>query len=482
MMTPRFKYFVVYAAMRTGSNFLEANINRFDDLKSYGELFNPYFIGGAKKDSLLGLTMKERNKDPFRLIEAIKKDAGDAMPGFRFFHDHDPRILQATLADADCGKVILIRNPLECYVSRKIAAQTGQWRLTNLKHETTAKIVFDAREFEEYLSDVQDFQQLLLAGLQATGQTAFYINYEDLHTLEVLNGLGKYLGSAHRLEALDTKVKKQNPAALESKVANFAEMKEALGEMDFMNLSRTPDMEPRRGAGVPGYLAGQKTPLLFLPVRGTGKARVQDWLARHEARLQGQIDVGLNQKTLRAWREAHPGFHSLTVVRHPVLRVYFTFCEYILSRKHGAYRDLREAIIRNFQVHIPKKGAEAPGYDLDSHRAAFLAFLKFVKANLSRQTTLRIDPAWASQTAIIRGISNVVLPRHILREDNLAQGLAVIETLCGLESVNLGPPPAEDCPYGLQDIYDAQVESRAREIYAQDYLNFGFGDWSDHDI
>ena len=474
----KFRYFVIFAAMRTGSNFLEANINRFADLESHGELFNPYFVGGAKKDTLFGLTMKARDEDPFQLLDAVLAQAGDRRPGFRFFHDHDPRILEHCLADPECGKVILTRNPLECYVSRKIAAVTGQWRLTNLKHEKTAKVHFESAEFERYLDEVQQFQLQLLAGLQASGQSAFYINYEDLHSLDVLNGLGRFLGSDHQLEALDTKVKKQNPSALESKVENYDEMRAALGRIDFLNLSRTPNLEPRRGAAVPGFVAGQNVPVLFLPIRGSVVAPLKAWLSRHEIDAGGEVLTGMNQKTLKTWRNSHPGFQVVTVVRHPVARAYHSFCEYVLSTDYGAYRDLRAAIIQNFRVKIPKKGAEAPGYDLDSHRAAFLAFLKFVKANLTRQTGVRIDPAWASQAAIIRGATQVAIPSHVLAEDRLQAGLSAVESLCGLAHVALPEVAERPYPFALSEVYNAKVEARVRDIYAQDYLNFGFADWS----
>ncbi len=42
---PTFDYFVVFAEMRTGSNFLEANLNAFAGLTCHGEAFNPHFIG-----------------------------------------------------------------------------------------------------------------------------------------------------------------------------------------------------------------------------------------------------------------------------------------------------------------------------------------------------------------------------------------------------------------------------------------------------
>ena len=47
------------------------------------------------------------------------------MPGFRLFHDHDRRIWDHVLADTACAKIVLTRNPLDSYVSRKIAAATN---------------------------------------------------------------------------------------------------------------------------------------------------------------------------------------------------------------------------------------------------------------------------------------------------------------------------------------------------------------------
>ena len=51
-----FDYFVVFAEMRTGSNFLEANINAFDGLSCLGEAFNPHFIGYPDNEKILGVT------------------------------------------------------------------------------------------------------------------------------------------------------------------------------------------------------------------------------------------------------------------------------------------------------------------------------------------------------------------------------------------------------------------------------------------
>ncbi|MBL9057999.1 MAG: nodulation protein NodH, partial [Rhodobacteraceae bacterium] len=59
-----FSSFVIFAEMRTGSNFLEANLNAIPGVKCHGEAFNPYFIGGEGKQEMLGVTIEQRGADP----------------------------------------------------------------------------------------------------------------------------------------------------------------------------------------------------------------------------------------------------------------------------------------------------------------------------------------------------------------------------------------------------------------------------------
>ncbi|MEC7963185.1 MAG: nodulation protein NodH, partial [Pseudomonadota bacterium] len=103
-MQDRFDYFVVFAEMRTGSNFLEANLNAFPGLVCHGEAFNPHFIGYPNSTEILGVTQPMREEDPTRLLETIKRHS-DGMGGFRYFHDHDPRVLDTLLADPRCAKI-----------------------------------------------------------------------------------------------------------------------------------------------------------------------------------------------------------------------------------------------------------------------------------------------------------------------------------------------------------------------------------------
>ena len=178
-----FDYFVVFAEMRTGSNFLKSNLNAFDGIECHGEAFNPHFIGYPKTTEILGISQETRDADPQTLLRNIKHQAS-GIGGFRYFHDHDPRILDQCLADPKCAKIILTRNPVDSYVSWKIAKETGQWKLTDSKSRKDGQAPFEDDEFTAHLEALQAFQVTLLNTLQAAGQTAFMCHMKTCKALK----------------------------------------------------------------------------------------------------------------------------------------------------------------------------------------------------------------------------------------------------------------------------------------------------------
>jgi LPS sulfotransferase NodH len=470
-MTKPFDYFVVFAEMRTGSNFLEANLNAFPGISCVGEAFNPHFIGYPDREACLGITEAERNQDPQSLITAIKHAQGIA--GFRFFHDHDARVLDTVLNDPRCGKIILTRNPADSYVSWKIAQATGQWKLTNVHRRKAARARFDAAEFKAHLAALQDFQVGLMHALQTTGQTAFYVAYEDLQDVEVMNGIAAWLGQPDRLDALDKNLKRQNPEPLSQKVENFDEMERALTGYNRFNLSRTPNFEPRRGAVVPSYVACGRTPLMYLPVRSGPEDEVRAWMqALDDAPLQG----GFSQKTLRQWMRGKPGHRSFTVLRHPVARAHHAFATKILSTGPGSFAGLRRTLRRVHKLPIPE-GPPDGSWSAAEHRAAFLSFLEFVKANLTGQSSIGQDPHWASQASILQGMGSFALPDLVLREDELPTALPGLARQMGHTQVPEIGRSGPETPIALADIYDPAIEAAAQDAYQRDYLLFGFDRW-----
>mmetsp|Transcript_29064 Transcript_29064/g.55864 ORF Transcript_29064/g.55864 Transcript_29064/m.55864 type:complete len:475 (+) Transcript_29064:3328-4752(+) len=473
-MSRAFDYFVVFAEMRTGSNFLEANINGFEGLQCLGEAFNPHFIGYPNKDDCLGVTLAQRVADPHVLIDKVKDN--EVLSGFRYFHDHEPRVLNTILNDPRCAKIVLTRNPLDSYVSWKIAQETGQWKLTDVRRRRESKVKFDGPEFRRHVEDLQDFQVTLMRALQVSGQTAFYVAYEDLQDIQVMNGLAQFLGLDEDLPELNQKLKRQNPSPLSEKVSNFGEVTLALADLDRFNLNRTPNFEPRRGAAVPSYVACAVAPLLYLPMRSGPQAVVTQWMAQMDHVAPDGLIQSFSQKSLRQWKKAHKGHRSFTVIRHPVVRAHAAFCECILAAEQGVYKKIRNTLRRVYKMPLPKDPPSVD-YTAEEHKAGFIAFLGFVKANLAGQTGLRQDAHWVSQTTAMQGFADLALPDMIVREDEMMSYLPALAMQVGRMDA---PDPREvdsGHPVALEEIYDQEIEKLCQEIYKRDYISFGFEVW-----
>lgn len=474
-MTSRFDSFVVFAEMRTGSNFLETNLNAFQGITCHGEAFNPHFIGYPNTTDILGIDQATRDRDPAVLLKAIREDTR-VMGGFRYFHDHDPRVLEPVLEDPRCAKIILTRNPVESYISWKIAQATGQWKLTDMKARKAAQVEFVADEFEAHLDALQAFQMHLMRRLQVSGQTAFYVAYEDLQSIDVMNGIAAFLGVPELLEGLDKNLKKQNPSPLSEKVSNYSAMTQALGRLDRFDLTRTPNFEPRRSPNVPSYVAGVKAPLLFMPISGGPQQEVRRWMAALDGEKQNQLVTKMNQKELRQWKRSREGHRSFTILRHPILRAHETFCHRILNSGQGSYLQLRRTLVRRYKMPLPEEGEEQ-AITLERHRKAFMAFLQFLKGNLAGQTAIRVDAGWCSQVESIQGFGDFTLPDLILREETLVTDLTILAAQVGYRDVPRLEPASLHGPFSLEDIYDGEIEQLGANIYQRDYMMFGFGRW-----
>lgn len=450
--------------MRTGSNLLEASLNAVAGVQCLGELYNPAFVGFPKSPTALGYDVAAREADPQGLFTRMAMAPG--LNGFRWFHDHDPRAFNLAMGDATCAKIVLTRRPLDSYISLKIARQTGQWKLGDLKHRKGGTVAFEAAEFAAYLAEWQAYQARIKRGLQGSGQTGFYLDYDDLGSLEVMNGLLAHLGVADRLAMLPQTLVPQNPGPISDKVENFAAMGAALAALDPFGAQSAGLSEAQLGPGVPRFVAATGAPVLFLPIAGGPLATVTGWLSGLGA---GQgVTGGFTQGSLRQWMRDNPAHQTFCILRHPVRRAFAAF-EALADSEDDA--PIRQQLARSYKLTLPKAGAlmAMPGTDL---RAALLAFLAFLKGNLDGQTGVRTDPAWSSQSAVLAAMSQVVMPDLVAREATLASDLALVTT-----RLNLPPTaPTADAPSAqLAAICDAAVEKAVRQIYQRDYVSFGFG-------
>ncbi len=459
----RFDSFVVLAGMRTGSNLLEEVLNTMPGITCHGEVFNPHFVGGPKRDNLYGIGLAERDKDPLSLLARIASEP-DTLAGFRLFQDHDPRVITDVLANPRCAKIILNRNPVDSYVSLKIAKQTGQWWLGDARSARTAKARFDGDEFDDFLAQRRGFYLRINRALQTSGQTAFHVDYADLNDDAVLSGIGRFLGSNGSSKASKARAKVQNPQQLSEKVENFQEMARYLAGLDYFDLGRIPNFEPVRGPGVPGFVVSEDLGLLFMPLRGGPNTAVANWLERAG---KGAAQTGLKRQELQHWKRKNPGHRSFTVVSHPLLRAHSVFSSRILPTGHGAYEDVRMALRSRYNVPLPEQAPDET-WETKDHKAAFLGFLEFLKANLRGQTSIRIDAEWSSQTGLLQNLAEAMVPDLVLRDHDLVTELPRIG----------GAPFDFEGDQTLSKIYDRELEAAAKGAYARDYMMFGFGEWS----
>lgn len=461
-MTERFRCFVIFAGMRTGSNLLEATLNQVRRVTCFGEAFNPYMMGWPGKDQMLGVTRDEREANPIALFKKLRS-RDDHLQGFRYFHDHDPRVFDAIMDDPSCAKIVLTRNPLDSYVSTRLAWETNQWKLNETETPTPARITYDHAEFSDLLDVTEQFLSRISQRLQTSGQSAFWLNYDDLRDAGVMTGLLHWLGrrDIDRLDVARDQVP-QNPQELSQKVENFAQMQADLATIDPFQMHRIPNFEPRRGPAVPGFLASDAgRGLIFMPIKGGPDAGLRNWLG-----TLGAVEGNFTQSTLKQWKRGHPGHRSFTVLRHPLLRAWSAFLD-LLSY---ASADLRQLMRDTYRVPLPPDDAIAHLGDEES-AALFSSFLDFLRRNLNGQTSLATHPHWASQSEVVSGFARFGAPDMLMREDQLVADMHHLTQMAAIADARLDRLAADPYPEFLND---PALTKAAQAAYLRDYIAFGF--------
>jgi hypothetical protein len=336
-------------------------------------------------------------------------------------------------------------------------------------------VAFDAAEFERYLAARAEHLQKIHRTLQVSGQAAFAVHYDDLFDDAVIEGLASFLGAPGDQKSLRKQGKIQNPKPLSAKVSNFGEMTRALANRDPFNLDRLAIYEPRRGPNVPAFVTARTAPLLYLPIKCADDQRVLAWMARLDGIDPGEMASGHNQKTLRQWMRKTRRHTSFSVISHPLARAHQAFCRHILSDGDAAYPAIRNVLRRSYKLPIPDD-ANDPSYDLSAHHDAFLAFLTFLEGNLGGQTSIRVDGAWATQTAVLQGMATIIVPQKVVHSDDLIEGLTELCAPFEAKVPDL-PKPKPYFRFRLEDIYDEVLEKAARRAYRRDFMMFGFESW-----
>ena len=152
----------------------------------------------------------------------------------------------------------------------------------------------------------------------------------------------------------------------------------------------------------------------------------------------------------------------------------------------GTYAVIREQLVNYFGVALPdldvmegatRKSLENDGYSIGQHRAAFHGFLRFLKDNLSGQTSIRKDGLWDSQMSFLTGFNSALPISIIVKEGLMDAGFRYVESVQDLPTPTIGAPIKPDHIFTLDEIYTRQTENLARKAYSVDYGRFGFTDY-----
>lgn len=475
-------YFAIIGAMRTGSNLLEKTLEALGDTACYGEAFNPGFIGGPVRESVPGWTVARRDADPRGFLEHLIELTPDRIPGFRIFDGHNRAVLDTVLADPSCARIVLRRDPVESYVSLKIARLTDQWMLRNPARRISARVRFDADEFAQYKARLDAHYAHAGAVMRSADTHALQIDYTDLTSPVVMARAAVHIGSTGQPPTRPPIVR-QNTASMAEKVENYAEMCEALG------LAPEPAADT---APVCGLIVPKTLPVRFAAIPGAALLPAMAILNRLAADRAGEAPLSLGrlkdcvtegtlfptEETLEpACRAAVAARPIFALTAHPLRRIFEQFAEDLFGA--GWRQSILRRMVAQAVPGLPDGGAAfdiVDGWPGETRAAAFDAYLDLVHASLAGTGAILCPANWVPQSVLLDTLPGEAVVTHAFGLDAFDSCAA---WLC--EQTTAAPLPKGQLrglataglrcvadPVGLVD------ETRVRALYAADYDRLGY--------
>ncbi|MEM0923348.1 MAG: hypothetical protein AAGI13_09900 [Pseudomonadota bacterium] len=458
-------YFTILGAMRTGSNLLERLLAQFPGVITHGEAFNPAFIGGPQKEPLAGWDLVRRDADPLGYLATIRQAAGRELPGFRHFNGHDAQIRAHVLADPDCARIVLRRDPAESYVSLKIARETDQWMLNTPRRRLVAQIRFDAAEFDAYRGELESYYAALEAGMKAAGQSALHVSYDELLAPETLSRLADHLGLAVPETPPDPGIHRQNPEPIFAKVSNPDEMRAHLGG--------TSGMETAAAQREMFHASGAR--LSFLPISGGDRRfglRLMHWLERRDHGAEAMTPAQLLAPETCPFTREIAGSEALTA------RIAFTVAEppdWRLARLYQAQCFGGKSCLPHVRTALDEAtgplGRFRVGRDNPApHRDRLARFIELMAEARAGRGRHPVHEGWQSQTEELATLRRIAPNLAILRTESPAQESDRLMAKLEIE------PLAADILVRFRNseedlstaLIDDEIKSRLANLYPED--------------
>ena len=493
-MTAKPRYFVIFGAMRTGSNLLERTLGTLPDVAVHGELFNGGFIGGPGTEEYLGWSLADRDSDPVGFLQTVIASEPHRLPGMRMFNGHNDRAVCHALADPTCARIILTRSAVESWVSLQIARETNQWILRNPGRRVSARISFDAAAFTSYRNELVHYYSWIEEEMRQAGTGAFRIDYRELENPDAVARAARHIGSAHRpVEAAP--IHRQNPEPMSEKVVNFQEMVDFLGhEEPAWRAVPPPLVSPAE------VLIARGAPLAHAMMPGGGSGAALGLMQRidrqrfgipaepREYRPQSGSKRNAFQRvrTAKELEFALAGRSVFTIVRHPFARLHAGFLADLFGEGWGSNpirRALQDRVgpLPSLSMIEDDRTSELSRADFTQarHQSTFNAYLDLAQATQTGRSNLPMRPIWQTQRALVDAWMDLIGWVDVIRFEDFS-GFA--ERLSFLLRIDPLPPgqiynlQTKDQISGLPALraMSPGTEERVRALFTEDFEAFGY--------
>lgn len=245
--------FLILTQARSGSYHLADLLDSAPDVCCFGEIFKENALELPKAHlAQLGLTnrdMAHRDADGMDLLRRLREpiEAAGQIFGFKdFLHNLRRADIYGKIGHAKAWrKIILLRNPIERYVSRIRASDTGIFVVKQgeslAEERLHQKVRFEVATFETFLKAHNRFLDVTQKLYDKHGDaTVFYAHYERLSDPAHLQAILTFIGSAAAPDQLTSTHVKQFERPLAEGVENWDDLLAYLAAHNLSHLLPQP--------------------------------------------------------------------------------------------------------------------------------------------------------------------------------------------------------------------------------------------------
>ncbi|WP_250163499.1 hypothetical protein [Psychrobacter sp. WY6] len=195
------KNFIVFCFARTGSYRLIDVLNHQDDVIAYGEIFKPNSFE-VSQDILEQINYEKsnflkRDKAPIHFYKKLARLHEDKKFGFKIFPNHNDRVLKYLAKHEDIIKIFLVRNPVQTYISEKVARASDQWVVKEgfKRRNSEVTVKFDVESFSQHLRYRIAWYSYIKSLSTLSGSKIHTIDYFDSLDDDYLNNFFNSIGT-----------------------------------------------------------------------------------------------------------------------------------------------------------------------------------------------------------------------------------------------------------------------------------------------